>query len=129
MQLKAFWAAGRNWGLVMKFYRYLYVGDTVRNPGRVKWKLKHHAGVQVYVITLAPSPDQLEIFHSAYLKQKFYRYHPPIVVGIAASHNEAVEIVIKMTQECLKTLGNCDLKDFLKLKANKHCHASWDSLL
>lgn len=104
----------------MKFYRYLYVGDTVRNPAKLKWKLKHHAGVQAYVIVLAPPPDQLEIFHGAYLKQKYYRYHPPIVVGIAASHEEAVEIVVKITQECLETLGNCNLKEYLKQKAKRN---------
>lgn len=117
------------WGMGMKFYRYLYVGDGVKNPGKVKWKLKRHAGVQVYVIVLAPSPDQLEIFHSAYLKQRYYRYHPPIVVGIAASHEEAVEIVVKIAQECVETLGNCNLKEYLKLKANKRCQASRGSLL
>ena len=61
----------------MKFYKYLYIGDTVTNPQKVKRKLKLHAGVQVYVITTASSSDQLEIFHSAYLKQRYYRYHPP----------------------------------------------------
>ena len=30
----------------MKFYKYLYIGDTVTNPQKVKWKLKYHAGVQ-----------------------------------------------------------------------------------
>lgn len=104
----------------MRFYRYLYVGDTVRNLRKIKWKLRHHAGVQAYVIVLAPSPDQLEIFHSAYLKQKYYRHHAPIVVGIATNHEEAVDIVVKMTQECVETLGNCNLKEFLRQKVKKN---------
>ncbi len=104
----------------MKFYRYLYVGDGVKNPQRVKWKLKRHAGVQVYVIALAPSPDQLEIYHSAYLKQKYYRHHPPIIIGIAASYEEAVDLIVKITQECVEALGNCNLKEYLKQKAKKN---------
>ena len=101
----------------MKFYKYLYVGDTVKDPARVKRRLKRHAGELVYVICLTKGPDQLEIFHSAYLKQKYYRYHPPVVVGIAKSHEEAVNLVAEMVKECLEATGGCNLKEFLKQKA------------
>ncbi len=105
----------------MKFYKYLYIGDTVTDPAKVKWKLKHHAGVQVYVVTIASGADQLEIFHSAYLKQKYYRYHPPVIVGIASGYEEAVQIIVNITQECVEIMGNCNLKEYLKQKA-KHDH-------
>lgn len=105
----------------MKFYKYLYIGDTVTDPAKVKRKLKHHAGVQVYVVTIVSGADQLEIFHSAYLKQKYYRYHPPIIVGIASGYEEAVQIIVKITQECVEAMGNCNLKEYLKQKA-KHDH-------
>ena len=55
----------------MKFYKYLYIGDTVKDPAKAKRKLKLHAGQLVYVICIAQGNDQLEIFHSAYLKQKY----------------------------------------------------------
>lgn len=103
----------------MKFYKYLYIGDTVTNPQKIKWKLKHHAGVQVYVITTAPFADQLEIFHSAYLKQRYYRYHPPIIIGIASNYEEAMQIILKITQECVDATGNCNLKEYLKRKAKE----------
>lgn len=105
----------------MKFYKYLYIGDTVTEPAKVKWKLKHHAGVQAYVIMIASGVDQLEIMHSAYLKQKYYRYHPPIIVGIASGYDEAVQIIVKITQECVEAMGNCNLKEYLKQKA-RHDH-------
>lgn len=101
----------------MKFYKYLYIGDNINNPVKVKWKLKHHAGTSVYVIAVAAGNDQLEIYHSAYLKQKYYRYHPPVIVGIAAGYEEAVQLVVKITQECLDETGGCDIKDYLKTKA------------
>ncbi len=106
----------------MKFYKYLYIGDTVTNPQKVKRKLKRHAGVQVYVITIASSRDQLEIYHSAYLKQKYYRYHPPVIVGIASNYEEAVEIIIKITREALEATGNCNLKEYLKQKAKQNAN-------
>ena len=103
----------------MKFYKYWYIGDTVTKPVKIKRKLKRHAGVDVYVIAIASGAGQLEIYHSAYLKQKYYRRYPPVIVGIASSHGEAVQIIIKITQECLEATGNCNLKEYLKQKVKK----------
>lgn len=101
----------------MKFYKHLYIGDTVSNPAKIKRKLKLHAGVQVFVIAVSQGDDQLEIYHSAYLKQKYFRYHPPIIVGIASDYKEALQIVLKITEECIAHTGNCNLKEYLKQKA------------
>ncbi len=106
----------------MKFYKALYIGDTVKEPDKIKKKLKKHEGTFVYVITIATGPDQLEIYHSGYLKQKYYRKHPPIIIGIASDYKEAVDIVVQITQECLETTGNCNLKEYLKQKVKK---ADW----
>ena len=82
----------------MKFYKHLYIGDTVSNPAKIKRRLRLHAGVTSYVIALCNGPDQLEIFHGGYLKQKYYRYHPPVIIGIASDHEEAVGIVVQNKQ-------------------------------
>lgn len=103
----------------MKFYKYLYIGDTVKEPNKIKRKLKRHAGLMIYIICIAQGADQLEIFHSAYLKQKYYRYHPPVIVGIASNYEEAVEIIVRITKECLKKTGGCNLKEYLKWKARQ----------
>ncbi len=103
----------------MKFYKYLYVGDTIKNVSKIKWKLKHHAGVSAYVITIAQGQDQLELFNSAYLKQRYFRYHPPIVVGIASNYDEGIKVIMQITQECLAHTGSCNLKGYLKYKAGK----------
>ena len=100
----------------MKFYKHLYIGDTVNNPDKIKRKLRLHMGVSVYVVTLSKGPDQLEFFHGGYLKQKYYRAHPPIIVGIASDYGEALEIILRITQECLDATGGCDLKEYLKQK-------------
>lgn len=101
----------------MKFYKYLYIGDNVKEPQKIKRKLKLHAGISVYVICISHGDDQLEIFHSAYLKQRYYRYHPPVIIGIASDYDEAVQIIVKITKECLKATGGCNLKDYLIEKA------------
>ena len=101
----------------MKFYKYLYVGDTIKEPDKIKRKLKRHAGLPVYISCIAAGDDQLEIYQSIYLRQKYYRYHPPFVVGIASNYNEAVELVVQITKECVATTGTCNLKEYLKGKA------------
>ena len=104
----------------MKFYKNLYIGEGIKHPNIVKWKLRHNAGqFQVYVIALAAGRDQLEIYHCAYLKQRYYRHHPPVIVGIAASYDEAVELVVRITKESLLATGGCDLKAYMKLLTKK----------
>ena len=100
----------------MKFYKYLYVGETVEHVGILKQKLKIHAMVRVYLVTLACGDDQLEIYSSMLPKQKYFRKHAPIIIGIASNYEEAVAIVQKIVEESLERTGTCDLKEYLKLK-------------
>ena len=43
----------------MKFYKYLYIGDTVKNPAKAKRRLRLHIGQLLYVISLSKGLDQL----------------------------------------------------------------------
>ena len=98
----------------MKFYKNLYVGESIKKPNRVKWKLRHGAGqFKVYVIALAGGDGQLEIYHSAFLKQPYYRNHPPYIIGIAGGYWEAVDLVVEMTESAMKETGSPDLKKYL----------------
>lgn len=98
----------------MKFYKKLYIGGTITNPEKVKWKLKHRAGqVNVYVIALAGGNAQLEIYHSAFLQQKYYKKHPPYIIGISSGYEEAVELVVEITEKSVAETGTANLKEFL----------------
>ena len=71
----------------MKFDRHLYVSDSIRNLEKVKWKLRHNAGqITIYIIALAKSDDQLDIFHCSLLQQRFYDKKDLFVVGLADWH-------------------------------------------
>lgn len=98
----------------MKFYKNLYLGDTIKNPNKVKWKLRL-GSVQptIYVIVLSKGRDQMEIYHSGFLRQKYYRKHPPYIIGISSGYEEAVDIVVKIIQEALQASGSPDIKKFL----------------
>lgn len=98
----------------MKFYKKLYTGESVKHPNKVKWKLlrgKLQPGI--YVITLASGADQLEIYHSAFLKQSYYKICPPYIVGIAGGYEEAVDMVVRMTEAAIEHTGSPDLKKYL----------------
>ncbi len=98
----------------MKFYKNLYIGSTIKDAKKVKRKLIMNAGqLGIYVITLCKGRDQLEIYNSAYLQQKYYRKYPPYIIGIANGYDEAVEIVQQIAMEAYECNGNCDLKKYI----------------
>ncbi|WP_026652186.1 hypothetical protein [Butyrivibrio proteoclasticus] len=84
-----------------RFYKGLYWGESVKNHTLVKMKLYHGSGqFGIYLVTRAQCPsDQLDIIHCAFLKQKIFRELQPLVYGIAGSHEEAVGIVLRISQE------------------------------
>ena len=58
----------------MKFYKNLYIGDTIRNPGKTQRKLKRYAKLQnVYVIAYMAESGQLSIYHNLMFRQRYYR--------------------------------------------------------
>lgn len=97
----------------MRFYSKLYVGDSIRNVRRTKWKLRHNAGqIRVYIIALAGGSDLLEIYHCAFLQQAYYKKHPPFIVGIAGGYDEAVMLSVKIIQEVSGKLGHYRIKSY-----------------
>ncbi len=98
----------------MKFYKNLYVGDTISNPDKIKRKLKKHAKlVNVYVIVYAAQEKRLEIYHSLMLQQYYYRENPPYIVGIAGSQEEANELIRRIAEEAVQRTGKADLVGYL----------------
>ena len=100
----------------MKFYKNLYIGDTIKKPNKVKRKIRHHAKqLKVYVILLASGSNQLEICHSIVLEQPYYRNkeNAPYVIGIAGNYEEAVTLVCRIVEEAVAQNGNADLKGYL----------------
>ncbi len=99
------------------YHSKLYLGESItgRKLDKIKKKLEHKQVLPgVYLITPAKNPqDQLEIFNARQLSQPHYRDGDYYVVGIAGSHEEAVRLVERMVQECLKARGDCVLKEFL----------------
>ncbi|MBQ8592429.1 MAG: hypothetical protein IJ485_06775 [Lachnospiraceae bacterium] len=99
---------------MMKFYKKLYVGESIKNPVKVRWKLAHGAGqLKIYVIALAGGDDLLEIYHCAYLQQKYYKKYPPFIVGIAGSYDEAVSLTQTIIEEVYADTGDFAVKEYI----------------
>ena len=98
------------------WYKNLYVGEKAKKKQRkIQWKLQHGAGmVGIYVITM-PSNEQnsLDIIRAAYLKQAVYRRRELRIVGLAASYEEALQVLETMVQEIYANTHTLDIRSYL----------------
>lgn len=98
----------------MKFYKNMYIGDTVSDPDKIKRKLKKYAKLtNVYIIAYVEKDSRIEIFHSIMLQQYYYKENPPYVIGIAGSKDEAQELICRITEEAVQKTGTADLITYL----------------
>ena len=98
----------------MRFFDNLYLGTGVPNVYKIKKQiLKRSFFVNAYVITLSEGTDQLDIFDAKILRQSFYRRNPRTIVGIATDYNEAMELILQITQDALAQGYEGKLKQFL----------------
>lgn len=98
----------------MKFYKNLYIGDTISDPDKIKRKLKKGSKLtNVYVIAYVEKDRRIEIFHSVMLQQPYYKDNPPYVIGIAGSKEEAHKLICQITEEAIQETGMADLITYL----------------
>ena len=68
-------------------------------------------------MAICEGSDQLEIYHCAFLQQKYYKKNPPYIVGIAGKYDEAIELLQQMIADVFRETGDYHLKEyFLKIK-------------
>ncbi len=99
------------------YHSQLYLSDSISHGDLAKIKAnlkKKPATTDIYLITKALCPsDQLDIFHSKFLPQKFYDKHPLYVFGLTKTKDEALSIIEKMTQESLEKRGDANILAYL----------------
>lgn len=103
--------------VALTYHPKLYLGDSIREKklGKLIKKLEKKpffSGVFLIAVSRNAS-DQLEILDARQLVQSYYQSHSLYVVGIAGNRDEAVELVERLAQECLKERGDCALKEYL----------------
>lgn len=99
----------------MKFYKNLYVGDTVKKPGKAIKKLKRHKlQPGLYVIACDGDTGQLAIYHSQLLSQRYYKENPPAcIVGLANGREEAFDLIERIAKEAVAATGQAQLVTYL----------------
>lgn len=100
----------------MKFYKKLYISDSIKkSPFRIKYAISHKPiRTNYYVIALATNSDQLDLFHSRYLIQPYYKKHVPYIIGVAKDKEDAVLLSKKIIEEIYAKTKSADVKSFFK---------------
>jgi hypothetical protein len=108
----------------MYFYKNLYTSPNLQNKkAKVIWKLRTgRPQPTVFVIALAKNNDLFEIYHSAMLKQKYYRKkeNSLYILGIASGYSESVDLVTKMIMDVYEDTGGYDVKNYFLTHTNTH---------
>lgn len=99
----------------MKFYKNLYIGDTVKKPEKAIKKLKRHKKQpKLYVIVYDRDMKRLAVYHSLMLSQWYYKENPPgCIVGLAGGREEAFAVIEQIAKEALEATGEASLVAYL----------------
>lgn len=100
----------------MKFYEYLYVGESLEQKKDKIIKKLNAKKIQLncYVIALTENPkNQLEFFDSILLVQRNYRKRNLFIVGIAGGYDEALELAKKMTEDTYQKNQDGNIRRYL----------------
>ncbi|MGN0255583.1 MAG: hypothetical protein ACI4D6_06385 [Chordicoccus sp.] len=100
----------------MHYCNRLYIGKSAqRYEKRIRARLdagKTDTGH--YLITLASNgTDMLDIIGTGFLVQSPLA-RLPMIVGIARTKKEAINMVVQMVDDCLASRGDCDLRAFFE---------------
>ena len=98
----------------MEFFKNLYLGQNVTNVTKIKKQILNRSiFVNAYVITLALNEDKLEIYDAKILRQTYYQLNPRTIVGIASDYDEALQLILQITEESLLHGYEGKLKSYL----------------
>ena len=97
----------------------LYVSESAKQDlERTKRRIKRHRGLlDIYVLILSTNrSDQIDIIHANYLLQPWFVHRELIVVGIAKSKWESVQLAVRLVDEAMREHGCPDLRTYLEQK-------------
>ena len=99
----------------MKFIDSLYFGEKVRKKGNriIKKIRKGSFFTGAYVICLPESRKvPVEYYSARLLLQDYYKTHEPVIIGIAADEEEAMEVTAVIIKDCMEKTGTLDVRNY-----------------
>lgn len=100
----------------------LFVGESIRprRQKRIIRKVKKRSIFNAaYLLTLSSNPDNLiDIIHTRVVRQRYYPRKDMVVIGLAGSYEEAVQLAAEILSGLYTVQGDFNLREFLK--KNRH---------
>lgn len=101
----------------LRWRKDLYIGEgAAPDLRRIRKRLDADRTVSgFHLITLASNEnDELDIIRSELVSQKALRERLPMIVGVAAGRSEALEMVVKIADECMRDTGGPGIRRYLE---------------
>ena len=102
---------------MLKWYKNLYLDEDLKKREKgIRHKLNEgKVDLGHYLVTLAwNKEDHLDVISTNFLSQKALYDRLPMVVGLAASRKRALEMVVRICDDCLKETGGTEIRAFLE---------------
>ena len=102
----------------MLFHKKLYLDDEIsKNKRTIIRKLKHNKlALNVYVMVLAENEnEEIDIYPAYVLLQKAYKDRELTVVGLASDMSNSKDLLVKMTEDCIRMTGKVSLKEYFSI--------------
>ncbi len=102
----------------MKWLKNLYVGEKIRQDKAAVIRMIEHPVLKsrfAFCCLISPAPqanENLEILPLFMLNQKYFQTEDRTILGIAAGMEEAVSLLLPITQACLDAGGGVRVKDY-----------------
>lgn len=100
----------------MEFYKNLYTGESLKGKQESIVKKLKMGKIQFscYLIVIPNNPsNQLECYDSILLMQKRWIEKPVLVVGVASSYIESLEVIKQITEDTYLRYGDADLRRYI----------------
>ena len=101
----------------LRWRKDLYIGEgAAPELRRIKRRLDADRTVSgFHLITLASNEnDELDIIRSEFVSQRALRERLPLIVGVASGRREALDIVVKIADECVRDTGGPGIRRYLE---------------
>lgn len=100
----------------MKFYKHLYISNSIKKKTfQIKYIISSRPLKRNYfIICLSKTNDQLDIFNSKYLIQRYYKKNPPYIIGVAKDKDDAFFLVRDIIEDIYLKTNSANVKDFFK---------------
>ena len=109
------------WDFMLKWYKNLYLGNTVRGQERklIRRLEKGKPVPGVWLVTIASNEENnLDLIPSELLLQKALRVQCPMIVGIGFTRLEALLVLARIVQEVYQETKDMNIRAWLLERAD-----------